>query len=253
MKTKLFLSLLALVLVVAACTSAAKQPEPKSISESIKWNGKLYDVLQAHPKEHRIVMDWKDDAEENFRSISKYEAFLKEKGQEAVMITNAGIFMEDGTPLGLYIEDGKVARETNRVQEAYGNFYMQPNGIFYLKDDLAEVMPTSEYKPEETSFDYATQSGPLLVIDGKINEQFNEDSKNLKLRSGVGVDISGNVIFAISQGPVNFYEFATLFREKYSCPNALYLDGGISRMYLPSIERDQKGGNFGAFIAVVEK
>jgi len=253
MKTKAILSLLLLVSIFAACSHATQQQEPREISESVKWNGKQYDLISVHPKKHQIRMDWKDDVGENFRSITNYEEYLSEKGENALMITNAGIFMEDGTPLGLYVEDGKVQKETNRVQDAYGNFYMQPNGIFYLKDDLAEIMPTSKYDPTRMSLDFATQSGPLLVIDGEINDQFNKESKNLKLRSGVGVDLSGNAIFAISQGPVSFYEFATLFREKYSCPNALYLDGVISRMYLPGIERTQKGGNFGAFISVLEK
>ncbi len=256
MRILLFLSVFALLLFHAACGTKAPVKEEISKTETVRWADRLYDVVQVHPRKQRILMDWKNEETENptaFRDIASYESHLIEKGYTPLMITNAGIFMEDSTPLGLYVEEGKVLRETNRVKEAYGNFYMQPNGVFYLSDKSAEVIPTEAYDPAKHQFDYATQSGPMLVIDGEINSNFRENSENEKLRSGVGVDLSGNVFFVISQGPVNFYEFATLFREKFSCPNALYLDGVISRMYCPSLEREQKGGNFGALIAVVEE
>ena len=42
---------------------------------------------------------------------------------------------------------------------------------------------------------------------------------------------SNRVVFAISSEPVNFHEFASLFRDSLGCANALFLDGTISSLY----------------------
>ncbi len=78
---------------------------------------------------------------------------------------------------------------------------------------------------------YAQQSGPQLLIDGKIHSAFTEGSVNQTVRNGVGIIDENTIVFAISQTKVNLYEFAAMFQEKYGCKNALYLDGAISEIY----------------------
>jgi uncharacterized protein YigE (DUF2233 family) len=77
----------------------------------------------------------------------------------------------------------------------------------------------------------ATQSGPMLIFDSKINTHFIEKSENRKIRNGVGVNKKGDVFFAISEKEVTFYEFSTFFKEQLNCIQALYLDGEISKIY----------------------
>jgi uncharacterized protein YigE (DUF2233 family) len=55
----------------------------------------------------------------------------------------------------------------------------------------------------------------------------------------------------MSKEPVNFYDFAEYF-QKMGCKNALYLDGLVSRTYLPEQSSFQLDGNFGVIIAFAE-
>jgi len=59
------------------------------------------------------------------------------------------------------------------------------------------------------------------------------------------------VRFAISDEPVTFYEFASLFRDRLKCPEALFLDGSISSLYAPALERDDRLLPLGPIVAVV--
>jgi len=60
------------------------------------------------------------------------------------------------------------------------------------------------------------------------------------------------VVFAISEEPVNLYEFAVLFRDVLRCPDALYLDGVISSLYAPGLKRSDRKAELGPMIGVVE-
>jgi len=89
----------------------------------------------------------------------------------------------------------------------------------------------------------------MLVIDGQIHSAFKEGSTNLNIRNGVGILPNNKMIFAMSKKEVNFYDFANYFKN-LGCKNALYLDGLISRTYLPAQNWTQTDGNFGVLIGV---
>jgi uncharacterized protein YigE (DUF2233 family) len=55
----------------------------------------------------------------------------------------------------------------------------------------------------------------------------------------------------MSKKEVNLYEFAKYFKDA-GCKNALYLDGFVSRTYLPEKDWIQIDGNFGVIIGVTE-
>ncbi|MCT4579810.1 MAG: phosphodiester glycosidase family protein [Flavobacteriales bacterium] len=176
---------------------------------------------------------------------------LKKEGKELLFAMNGGMYLKDQSPQGLYIENGKVIKSTDQTQEAYGNFYMQPNGVFLIeKNNKARVVPTKELTLTKDVL-YATQSGPMLVIDGKLHPKFNQGSTSLFVRNGVGVLPNGNLLFAISKERINFYDFASYFKNQ-GCQNALYLDGFVSRMYLPAKKWEQTDGGFGVIIAEIK-
>ena len=86
---------------------------------------------------------------------------------------------------------------------------MKPNGVFLINEKHeAHVIESSTYTVLLSPAIWATQSGPLLVQGGDIHPDFIADSKNLQIRSGVGVRKDGTIVFAISASPVNFYDFA---------------------------------------------
>ncbi|MCS3799668.1 phosphodiester glycosidase family protein [Niastella sp. OAS944] len=132
-----------------------------------------------------------------------------------------------------------------------GNFYLQPNGVFYITtDNKAVICKTSDFK-KSSKTKYATQSGPLLIVDGAINSVFTKGSSNTNVRNGVGILPNGEVVFAMSKDNVNFYDFAKYFQDM-GCKYALYLDGFVSRTYCPEKNWTQTDGDFGVIIGVTK-
>lgn len=111
-------------------------------------------------------------------------------------------------------------------------------------------MTTQDFE-NKGNIKHATQSGPMLIIKDKIHPKFNETSKNINIRNGVGILPSGNLLFAMSKEPINFYHFANYFKSN-KCKNALYLDGYVSETYLPSKDWTQENGRYGMIIGVIE-
>ena len=119
---------------------------------------------------------------------------------------------------------------------------------------MATVAETRAFLKQRPHADLATQSGPMLVINGRLHPRFDPHSTSLKTRNGVGVRADGKVIFAISQGEVSFDAFARLFRDGLNCPNALFLDGGsASSLYAPSLNRLGNILSLGPMLAVFER
>lgn len=201
-----------------------------------------------NPADMTLSLHWKDENNQPYRSFSNLKNALAKKNKHLVFAMNGGIFQEDLKPLGLYIEKGKQKYRLNTRQNAYGNFYIQPNGVFYLTNDgQGVIVDTTEFKPN-ASVQYATQSGPMLVIDGEINLNLTQGSNSVRRRNGVGILADGRLVFAISKGFVNFYDFADHFKQS-GCINALYLDGSVSQIYLPEKGYQYFDGVFGVIIA----
>ncbi|MTG98925.1 phosphodiester glycosidase family protein [Myroides albus] len=208
-----------------------------------------YVIYHCDPTKEHIKMYWKDEQGERIRSLGKLKEVSENRGEELVFAMNGGMFEPNYTPKGLYIENYQLLQSLDTLKEGKGNFYLQPNGVFYLtRDNQAKVVSTSAYS-HNTPIKYATQSGPILLLNSEINTVFTPGSVNLNIRNGVGVKENGEVVFAMSKEKVNFYDFAKLFKE-LGCTDALYLDGFVSRAYLPSKEWEQTDGDFGVIIAV---
>lgn len=170
-----------------------------------------------------------------------------------VMATNAGMYDPDLRPVGLYVEDGRELKGINRANGP-GNFHLKPNGVFFVAGGRAGILETSAYLKKSPRAQIATQSGPMLVIDGAIHPRFSEEGPSRKIRNGVGVRDPDHVVFAISDGPVSFGTFARLFRDELGCRNALFLDGSISALYAPEIGRSDVGFKpLGPLLGVVPK
>ncbi len=199
-----------------------------------------------------IEMRWKGPDKQPLQSFDKLLTALEQEGKNVHLLMNAGMYDINHAPVGLYIENKSLLHKVNRSKGHSGNFYMEPNGVFAISIHQKPVLiPTDQYAIADTLL-YATQSGPMLVIDGKLNPLFAPKSVNTNIRNGVGILPNGKLVFAMSKDEVTFYEFANYFK-KLGCKNALYLDGAISRTYCPSAQWPQKGGAFGAMIAVCSK
>lgn len=204
-----------------------------------------------NPKKQDLKFYLKNEKQENFGSILNLKNWVESKNKKLIFAMNGGMYQKDGSPQGLYIENHKTIAKLD-TKNASGNFYLKPNGVFSISDqNNPEIYTTENFKPSK-SLKYATQSGPMLIIDGKIHADFKEGSSNLNIRNGVGILPDNSIVFAMSKEQINFYDFANYFKS-LGCKNALYLDGLVSRTYLPEKKWTQTDGNFGVIIGVTSQ
>jgi uncharacterized protein YigE (DUF2233 family) len=225
---------------------------PVAIAEKVVHNNAEYDVFVVPMHKNRVKLYWKDDIGFPLRNFQALKDFLENSNQQLVFAMNAGMYAPppQNAPVGLYVEAGMTLMPLVQRDTGYGNFFLQPNGVFALNDTAAIVCVKNAYESLNMRVTYATQSGPMLVIDGQLHPAFKPASTSLYIRNGVGVTADKKIVFAISNVPVNFYDFATLFKDKFHCTNALYLDGAISKMYLPQANRLQVDGELGPMIVI---
>ena len=145
--------------------------------------------------------------------------------------------------------DGHQVHRLN-LASGFGNFYLKPNGVFVLSASGARIIESSEYRSLPGPAILATQSGPLLLHAGQINPSLSPQGTSRLIRNGVGVVSANEVVFAISEDPVNFYDFAELFRDRLHCTDALYLDGNVSSLYARSLGRADEHVPLGPIIGV---
>jgi uncharacterized protein YigE (DUF2233 family) len=190
-----------------------------------------YSIVRVNLKTAFIKMLWRNSAGVPYGSLSEvYRQF----GDDLLAVTNAGIYADDKTPEGLHIEGGKTLHPLN-PDNGDGNFYWKPNGVFYVADDGAGIMESERFNSidKRAGITEATQSGPLLVIDGEVNHNLKPDSRSLYARNGIGVKSADEVYILVSEDEVSLYDFASVFANQLLCRNALYLDGCVSQLYLP--------------------
>jgi uncharacterized protein YigE (DUF2233 family) len=232
MRSLRWLMPLALLAGALGCTPPAQAVD----SSELAFEGQNYRVVHLDLKREQLNLHWRDPQTGiPFGDIETLRQWGEAHGQRLVFAANAGIYDRRFAPLGLYVENGKTVVPLNlsHGNPASGNFSLLPNGVFAIyPDGRAAVRTSSAFKTDGKPVQWATQSGPMLLIDGKLNDQFIDDSASLKWRSGVCVRTPTDVVFAVSEAPVNFHTFGRLFRDKLGCRDALYLDGSISQLYV---------------------
>jgi uncharacterized protein YigE (DUF2233 family) len=223
---------LLLLVGVPGCAPAARALD----SSEQAFEGQNYRIVHLDLKHQQLSLHWREPRSgQPFGSIETLRRWGEQRGQRLLFAANAGIYDHKFAPLGLYVENGKTVVPLNLAHgnPASGNFSLLPNGVFVVyPDGRAAVRTSAAFKADGKSAQWATQSGPMLLIDGKLNEQFIDDSSSLKWRSGVCAKTPTEVVFAVSEAPVNFHTFGRLFRDKLGCRDALYLDGSISQLYV---------------------
>ncbi len=242
-----------MLVLSSSCDSAISEINNRLFAETIQYRGHSFDVITIDPASTEIQLFLADADNSKYRSIEKLKRTLEKKGDTLIFAMNGGMYLNDGSPQGLYIENGKTIKALDTIFTSYGNFYLQPNGVFYLTEKIGTVCSTEDYIKTKQKPQFATQSGPMLVIEGQLHPVFQEGSEHLHIRNGVGIDAQGKVVFAISNNKVNLFDFSMLFKEKLHCKNALYLDGFVSRAYIPQLKREELDGNFGVMIGVVRR
>lgn len=221
------LAVLALMLSsLAAC--AAEEEISVACAEKV-FEDDSFTVCAFDPKAQELRLVWRSADGVAYRG---FEALSRDVDQARVSFAmNAGMYDDAGAPIGLYIEDGHELKAISTT-DGPGNFHLKPNGVFWFGADGApHVDPTDAYLALKSAPVWATQSGPMLLIDGALHPAFDEDGASRNIRNGVGVGDDGKAWFAISEQPVSFGKFARFFRDALGSRNALYLDGTVSSLW----------------------
>jgi uncharacterized protein YigE (DUF2233 family) len=184
-------------------------------------------------------------------SFSAIAGKLKSEGKALVFAMNAGMYHADRSPVGLYVEAGQEVRGLV-TRDGPGNFGLLPNGVFCIREGRADVIETLRFERERPRCRDASQSGPMLVIDGALHPRFLEDSDSFYIRNGVGTSEDGRQAwFVISDRAVNFHTFGRFFRDHLKLRQALYFDGKVSRLYAPALGRSDIGFPLGPMVGAV--
>ncbi|MFT5646762.1 MAG: hypothetical protein ACI976_001446 [Aureispira sp.] len=263
-----FLILAFLLLILNSCFGstkedlALKEPVLNLVKDTlINWKGVNYVVITTTSEHLSFFLE---DGNNKFKKFSALSEYVRKKNKNLIFAMNGGMYLPErnNEPQGLYIEQGKVRKGIDTftaVRPIKTNFYLHPNGVFYIKKNGEPVVLKNtdfllDYANKKYSdIKFATQSGPMLVSDGAIHPAFTPNSKNIHIRNAVGINKKGEICFVLSEERICFHAIATLFKEQLNCENALYLDGFVSKLYYPKLERYRalNCGNFGVIIGLL--
>lgn len=234
-----------------ALTVALLAPTPPEAATCVqdRFEDVPYTACAIDPGSDQLQLRYLGDDGTLLGSFSALSDAVSSAGRTLVLAMNGGMYHPDRRPVGLYVEDG-VELSPIALADGPGNFGLLPNGVFCLYGKTARVIESRKFAGLDLECDYAAQSGPLLVEDSVLHPSFLPRSDSALIRNGVGVREDGTVVIAIADAPINFHRFARLFRDQLGTPDALYIDGRVSRLYAPALGRNDFGLPMGPILAV---
>lgn len=235
-------------LFLAGCGSTAPEPQwPASPCRIEVFEATRFTVCDPGSGKLRLIAAARDES--SLRSFA--EVMTRIPADQVAFAMNAGMFDEDGRPIGLAIVDGRQVRAIN-TRDGGGNFHLKPNGVFVIRRDGTAAITTSEAFAPSPKIAFATQSGPMLVINGQIHPKFDPDGESRFIRNGVGIAPHGGPLFVISNEVVSFGKLARFFRDGLKARNALFFDGSVSSLWDPAAGRMDAGVPLGPMIVATK-
>lgn len=234
--------------LVAVCLFLAPIRASAATCRDTSFDGASYTLCEvALGEDLRLFHSGPDGA---YGSFTRLNAALEGEGKTLGFAMNAGMYHRDLAPVGLYVEAGQE-QSAIVTSDGPGNFGLLPNGVFCFGGSF-RVIESRSFKADRPACRFATQSGPMLVLNGDLHPKLLPGSDSLYVRNGVGVSADGTrAVFAISNDEVNFHSFARLFRDELGLSDALYFDGNISRLYAPDLSRHDAGFPMGPIVGTV--
>lgn len=240
------------IVLAAALAVVPTAVTPDSPCRPERHGGSRYTVCTLDPARHALEILWGDAEGRPYGSFAAAAAAVARQGNRLAFAVNAGMYHPKLDPVGLLVRDGVELTPVNEA-DGEGNFFLKPNGVFWIGSGRAGVTTTGRWlaaRPEGVR--HATQSGPMLLVDGAPHPRFAATSTSRKIRNGVAV-VGGVVVLAVSEDEVTFHDFAMLFRERFGARDALFLDGTVSGLYVPELGRADDRYPLGPILGVVER
>jgi uncharacterized protein YigE (DUF2233 family) len=249
--------LLLLLTLLAACRAEPKAADVPASAvaghcQHRSFEGTDFTACPFDARRHELAL-FSEGQDGPLRSFARLAARLGDRAPRLKFAMNAGMYDEEGRPIGLHVEDGRQRHALNR-RDGAGNFHLKPNGVFAL--DAAgrvSVRTGDAWAQARPRVRFATQSGPMLVIGGRLHPAFQRDGESRHRRNGVGLIDGNRAWFVISEQPVSFGRFARFFRDVLGCRDALFFDGTVSSLWDPAARRRDEGYEFGPIVAVFER
>jgi uncharacterized protein YigE (DUF2233 family) len=181
-------------------------------SRTFTWHGVQVHAFRAHPSKIEVGTGALLDAPDWLRK------------ERARVVINGGYFDEHSKPLGLRVSK---STKTSRLRQADW-------GVFWIRKGRARIAHTRDY-PSKIRPTEAIQCGPRLVVAGKTTDLKPQWGR----RTGVGIDRSGRVVLAITDGQLLLSNWAQVFasNDGLGCRDALNMDGGGSTQMAYSTAR----------------
>lgn len=206
-----------------------------AVCRSAQFEGVPLTHCIADPELHSISTGLAPSSGPNFGTIEGWAAGRNESA--IAFVTNGGMYGDDLKAIGYFVRDEDRLVELNRG-DGSGNFFLKPNGVFFGTGGNWRILDTDTFlRTIGTRPQFGTQSGPMLVINGEMHPEFQEDGPSKAIRNGVGIDAQGKAHFVIANEPLSFGKLARFFRDELETPNALFLDGNVSSLWDPATGR----------------
>jgi len=238
-------SLVPLFLLLSACAKGQPAKAEESFCHQQNFEGSRFTVCDNKGGDLTLFA-----AGKNERPIRSFTDLMRKLDVRHVAFAmNAGMFDEEGRPIGYAVRNGTIFHKVN-LKDGPGNFHLKPNGVFIVNcgGTRALVLPSDAIPEFRCAPRLITQSGPMLVIDGKLHPKLHADGSSRLTRNGVGVTAQGKPLFVISESAVSLGKFARFFRDGLKTPNALYFDGSVSSLWDPADGRQDSYSELGPII-----
>jgi uncharacterized protein YigE (DUF2233 family) len=241
------------VIAITAFTAPSFEPAAATPLNcfGVDFRGKAASVCKADVRNNALRLFLRDDSGRLLGSLQAAARLADRQGERLQFAMNAGMFHPDFAPVGLLVINGREISPLN-LAEGDGNFFLKPNGVFLANAAGVRIVPAEQYPQLTEPVTLATQSGPLLLIRGKVHPKLDPYSTSRVIRNGVGVQGRDQAVFVISEQPLSLYEFAMLFRDRLQCTDALYFDGGVSSLLSVELRRSDRRAPLGPIIGVSE-
>ncbi len=238
------LALAALASAAAPACAAAQERDDGISFQRLRYATRLFEVVRVDLDRADVKLYWRDERGRPFGSLAALDRWLAGRGETLLAATNAGIFYRTREPAGLHVERGNALRPLNRSDdppagEGEGNFFAIPNGVFYIAaDGTAHIRETQGAALALRQMREATQSGPLLLRHNRPHRLIGNPTVS---RNAVAVCGPKRIALVLAPEGASIREVALFIRNQLRCRDALYLDGTISGLRVPSARVDRDG------------